>query len=148
MPMPTPLYSISSATYGVAIEATGYKDPGRLAVLKILFLLWLVGLLLFVPYGIYYLFTEASREQYALIITLLLFWVLGFWALVTPLLSAWKVRQIFGALEQVHNSEQLRELVESPNSRDVAIDLIASENHVPRFIARRVYDSLLKRLNG
>ncbi len=113
-----------------------------------LFLLWLVGLVLFVPYGIFYLFTEATRDQYALIITLVLFWVFGFWALVTPLLSAWKVRSVFSALEQAENSGQLRELLEREDSKEVAIELIAAENHLPKFIATRIYEALVKRFQA
>jgi hypothetical protein len=37
-------------------------------------LLWVVGLATFVPYGTYYLFFEASRDQYALLVTSILFW--------------------------------------------------------------------------
>jgi hypothetical protein len=53
---------------------------------------------------------------------------------------------VFRAIEQTGTQEDLIEALRSPDTRDVAIDFIASENHVPRFIAARVYDLLLTRL--
>jgi hypothetical protein len=61
---------------------------------------WVVGLLTAVPYGAYYLLFEAQRDEYALLITLLLFWVFGYWGVVGPLIAAIKVRKVFRAIEQ------------------------------------------------
>jgi hypothetical protein len=108
--------------------------------------LWVAGLLTLVPYGTYYLLFEASRDQYALLITLVLFWIFGYWSIVGPLLAIVKIRRVFRAIEQTGTQEDLIEALRSPDTRDVAIDFIASENHVPRFIAARVYDLLLTRL--
>ena len=88
---------------------------------------WIVGLFTVVPYEIYYLFFHASPEQYAALITLVLFWLFGYWGVAGPLLGAIKVRRV------------------SPRQRDVAVALIASEHRMPRFLAARVYDLLLSR---
>lgn len=45
-------------------------------------LLWVVGLLTLVPYGTYYLLVHASADQYALLITLVLFWIFSYWGLL------------------------------------------------------------------
>jgi hypothetical protein len=108
--------------------------------------LWVIGLLTLVPYGTYYLFFEAPREQYALVIALVLFWVFGYWGVVGPLLGALKVRAVFRAIELARSRDDLVNALQSPDARDVAIDLIASENGIPRFLAVRVYALLVKRL--
>lgn len=107
---------------------------------------WVLGLFTVVPYGTYYLFFEASRDQYAILITLILFWVFGYWSLVGPLFMIVKVRSVFRAIELAGTTGDLEKALKSPDARDVAIDLIAAENHIPRFLASRVYDLLIKRL--
>ncbi|HEX9783649.1 MAG TPA: hypothetical protein VGA56_13075 [Opitutaceae bacterium] len=109
--------------------------------------IWVVGLLTLVPYGTYYLFFESSREQYALLITLVLFWIFGYWGVVGPLLAAVKVRSVFRAIELARSKDDLVKALQSPDTRDVAIELIASENHIPRFLATRVYDLLAGRIS-
>jgi hypothetical protein len=110
-------------------------------------LLWLVGLVTVVPYGMYYLLFQAPRERYALLITLILFWILGYWSVVGPLLAAFKVRAVFRALEHTRSREELLKLLHSPGSRDLAIDYIASENGIPRFLAARVYRMMARALS-
>lgn len=110
--------------------------------------LWVAGLLTLVPYATYYLLVHATRDQYALLITLVLFWVFGYWSVVGPLIAVVKVRRVFRAIEQATSKDVLLSALRSPDTRDVAIDLVASEYHVPRFIAARVYNLLLKRLSA
>lgn len=114
--------------------------------MKVATLLWAAGLLTFVPYGTYYLLFEASRDEYALLITFMLFWVFGYWSLVGPLLAALKVRAVFRAIERARSKSDLLKALQSPETREVAIELIASENHIPRFLAARVYGLLASRL--
>ena len=116
-------------------------------MIKRLFLLWLVVLFTLVPYGIYYLFFEATRDQYALVGVLVLFWIFGFWGVVGPIVSAYKARSFFKALENAGSAEELKSLIRDPESREVAIDLIASENNVPKFVASRIYNLLVKRFS-
>ena len=108
--------------------------------------LWFLGLVTLVPYGTYYLFYEAPRDQYALLITLVLFWIFGYWGVVGPLLAALKVRAVFRAIEAARSSDDLLRTLKSPAARDVAIDFIATENHIPRFLASSVYRLLISRL--
>ena len=56
--------------------------------------IWVIGLLTVVPGGTYYLFFHAQREQYAFLITLVLFWIFGYWSVVGPLLAAIKVQSL------------------------------------------------------
>jgi hypothetical protein len=109
--------------------------------------IWIAGLFTIVPAGTYYLFFHAPRDQYAFLITLVLFWIFGFWGVAGPLLAALKVRRVFRALEAATSREELLEISRSSETRDVAIDFIASENHIPRFMAARVY-ALLVRLSS
>lgn len=109
-------------------------------------LLWVVGLVTFVPYGTYYLFLEAPRDQYAVLIAAILFWIFGYWGVAGPLLMLVKVRRVFHAIESAGSNDQLQRALTSPDARDVAIDIIATENHIPRFLASRVYRLLTNRM--
>jgi hypothetical protein len=109
-------------------------------------IVWVVGLVMFVPYAAWYLLFHASRDQYALLITFVFFWPFGYWGVVGPLIMAVKVRRVFRTIEAAGSSEALRSALTSPESREVAIDLIASENHIPRFVASRVYHLLVRHM--
>jgi hypothetical protein len=104
--------------------------------------LWVVGLFTAVPYASYYLLYHAPREQYALLITFVLFWIFGYWGVVGPLLAIVKVRRVFREIEGATSKDDLMRTLQSAETRDVAIDLIATDNHIPRFLARRVYGLL------
>jgi hypothetical protein len=107
---------------------------------------WIAGLLTVVPYGTYYLLFEARTDQYALLITLVLFWIFGYWGMAGPVLALIKIRRVFKAIERARSRDDLLGTLRSADARDTAIDLIASENRIPRFLAVRVYNLLLTRL--
>lgn len=109
-------------------------------------LLWIVGLLTIVPYGIYHLIFHVEREHLAFNITLVLFWIFGYWGVVGPILAAIKVRAAFRALERAHAEGRLRETLQSAEVQDAAVDAIATENRIPRFLAARVFRMLTRRL--
>lgn len=114
--------------------------------MKRLTLLWIIGLVTLVPYGVYYLLFEAPRDEYAFLITFILFWIFGFWGVAGPVLSVLRIRSVMNALEKTRSGEEIRNLIQGNESRDVVIDLIASENHVPRYIASRIYALMVRRL--
>lgn len=107
---------------------------------------WVLGLVTLVPYATYYLFFHAEREQYALLIVGILFWIFGYWGVVGPLLAAIRVRRVFRALEQARSRDELVATLQSDEAREAAIDFIASENGIPRFLAVRVYRLLVRGL--
>lgn len=102
-------------------------------------LLWILGLVTIVPAGLYHLFFTAERDEYAYLITIVLFWIYGFWGVVGPLLSAYKVRQVFKAIELAADGNALKRILQSGDAEEVAIDLIATENRIPKFLARKVF---------
>ncbi len=108
---------------------------------------WVLGLLTIVPYSIYHLLYFAQRSEYALLIALVLFWIFGFWGVVGPILTAIKIRHVFRALETVQSKEKLGEILKSTEAQDVAIDLIASENHIPKFLAKKIYFAAVRKLS-
>jgi hypothetical protein len=110
--------------------------------------IWVIGLLTLVPYCIHQLLFEATREQYALLIIVPLFWIFGFWGVVGPILLAVKVRSVMRMIESARSRDDLREALRSPETRDAAIDLIASENRIPRFLASRAFHLLSERLSA
>lgn len=110
--------------------------------------LWIAGLVTLVPYGAYYLFMEAPREQYALLITFLLFWVFGYWGLVGPILALVKSRRLLRTLEAAHSEGRLKEALRSKEAADAAIDLVASENRIPRFLAAWLVRLVARRLSS
>jgi len=107
---------------------------------------WVAGLLTVIPYGTYYLLFQAQRDQYAWLITLVLFWIFGYWGVVGPLLAAIKVHSVFRALERAQTRENLLGVLQNQEAREVAVDVIASENRIPRFLAVWVYRRLVNRL--
>lgn len=109
---------------------------------------WIAGLLTVVPYGTYYLLFEARPDQYALLIILVLFWIFGYWGVAGPVLALIKIRRVFKAIERARSRDDLLGTLHSADARDMAIDLIASENRIPRFLAARVYNLLLSRLSS
>lgn len=108
------------------------------------FAIWISVLFTAVPYAVYYLFFEASREDYALLITFVLFWIFGFWGVVAPLLSLIRIRQIFKLLETARSPEAWLAILRRPDAQETAIDLIASESGLPHFAAKRIFNLLAK----
>jgi hypothetical protein len=119
--------------------------PAPRAMIVKAVVVWVLGLLTLVPFGTYYLFFEAPREQYALLITGILFWIFGYWGVVGPLVAALRVRRVFRTLELAHANGELEQALRSEETAEVAIDFIATENGIPRFLARRVYRLLVRR---
>lgn len=110
-------------------------------------ILWVLGLFTIVPYSIYHLLYDAQRDEYAFLITLVLFWIFGFWGVVGPILTAIKVRRVFRALETAQSKEKLEEILKSTEAQEAAVDLIASENHIPRFLAKKIYFAAIRKLS-
>lgn len=109
-------------------------------------LLWLAGLFTVVPYAVYYLLFQAQRHQYALLIGLTLFWIFGFWGIAGPVILLVKMYRLRRSFEKIGAQEQLEELLHSDNASEVAIELIASENKIPRFIAKLIYSKAMERM--
>lgn len=111
---------------------------------------WIIGFFTAVPYATYYLLFEATRDQYAVLITFVLFWIFGYWGIVGPILSAIKVRAVFHTIEMAYEQGQgqLKQAMQSAETEDAIIDLIAIENNIPKFLAARVYRMILKRLKN
>ena len=109
-------------------------------------LLWIVVLITGVPYATYYLFFEAPREQYAALITFVLFWIFGYWSLVGPLIGLLKFLKFKRAFENISSKEELIELIQNPETEDLAIDFIVRENGVPRFMAKWAYTKISQHL--
>lgn len=114
---------------------------------KRFFILWIVGLISIVPYGIYYLLFEATRDQYALVSVLVLFWIFGFWGIAGPLISVLKLHNIMRSLEKTRSREDVKKLLQRRDLQDTLIDTIASDNHIPKFIASRVYHKFMTQLS-
>jgi hypothetical protein len=108
--------------------------------------IWFIGLLTLVPYCIYQLLFEATRDQYVLLIMLPLFWIFGYWGVVGPILLTVKMRSVMRMIESARSRDDLLEALRSPEAREAAIDLIASENRIPRFLAARACTLLSERL--
>lgn len=110
--------------------------------------IWIAGLVTIVPYGTYYLLFHASRDQYAALITLVLFWIFGYWGVAGPLLGVIRVRRLMRTLEAAQSRGELEAALRSEKARQTAIDFIATENRIPRFVARRLFDLAVRRLSA
>jgi len=56
-----------------------------------------------------------------------------------PILAAIKVRKVFRMIENAQSKGELMHALRGQETEDVSIDLIAVENRIPRFLAKRVY---------
>jgi hypothetical protein len=110
-------------------------------------ILWVLGLLTIVPYSIYHLLYYAQRDEYTLLITLVLFWIFGFWGVVGPILSVIKIRRVFKAIEMAQSKEKLKEILNSKEAQEVAVDLIASKNRIPKFLAKKLFFAAMRKLS-
>lgn len=107
---------------------------------------WLLGLLTIVPYSIYNLLFHAAKSEYAFWIVLPLFWVFGYWSLVGPLLATLKIHSVIKTIQAARSREELRAAFSNTDAQETMIELIASENRIPRFLAAWAYKGILKRL--
>ena len=108
--------------------------------------LWIVGLITGVPWATWHLLFRAPRDQYALLITFVLFWIFGYWGIAGPLISLVKVRTVFRAIEQATSREEIVAILRSDAARNVAIDHIATEYRIPKFIAARALNMVAERI--
>ena len=60
------------------------------------------------------------------------------------MLSIIKIRRTFKLFENVQSREELQTLIRNPETRGAAIEMIASENHIPRFLATTIYNKIMK----
>lgn len=108
--------------------------------------LWVLGLVLLVPYAVYRLLFVAEPDEYAFLIVFPLFWIFGFWGVVGPLFAAVKAHRLVKALEAAHDAGSLQKAFEENAGDDVLIELIRRENRIPKWLARRIYDRVKPRL--
>ena len=113
-----------------------------------IFILWMIGLLTIVPYSIYQLFFYAQRHEYAFLIVVPLFWIFGFWGVVGPLIAVVRIRRLMNALESAGSMDEIRLAYERNDGEEIIVDLIATENHVPKFLARIVYKYARRQLQA
>lgn len=111
-------------------------------------LLWLLGILILVPLSLYRLLFHAQPEEYAFLIVAPLFWIFGFWGVVGPLLAAQRIHRLMKALDQAQSSEQLRAAWERNEGEEAVVDIIAAENRLPKFLARRLYHYMKRKLGA
>lgn len=67
----------------------------------------------------------------------------GYWGVASPLIGATQVRHVLRAIEMARNRDELLAILHSEDAREVAIDLIASENHIR---TPRVYKLLVEKM--
>ena len=91
---------------------------------------------------------HAQRDEYALLITLVLFWIFGYWGVAGPVLAALKVRAVMRLLDEAQARGRLREALQSAETQDVVIEMIARDNHIPRFLAARVFRLFVDRFRA
>ncbi len=107
--------------------------------------LWILGLVTIVPFAVYRLLFEAERHEYVFLISVSLFWVFGFWGIVGPLIALVRVRRFLRLLQSARSADDARKRLTDPEGRELAIELIAAESRIPKWLARLVYRKLLER---
>lgn len=109
-------------------------------------IVWVLGIVLLVPYAIYRLLFVAEPDEYAFLIVFPLFWIFGFWGVVGPIFGAVKGHGLIRALEKAGSSEELRKAFVEHEGDDVIIEFIRAENRIPRWLARKIYRRVKPRL--
>ncbi len=109
------------------------------------FILWVLGLLSIVPYAVYHLLFYAQRDEYAFLICVPLFWIFGFWGLVGPLITVWKIRRFMKAIDAMEDMQDLKDAYQQHLGDDVLIGIIAKESGLPRFVAAILFRKLRAR---
>jgi len=109
-------------------------------------ILWVLGIVLLVPYAIYRLLFVAEPDEYAFLIVFPLFWIVGFWGVVGPIFAAVKGHRLIRALEKAGSSDELKRAFVDNEGDEVLIELIRAENRIPRWLARKTYYRVKPRL--
>jgi len=109
-------------------------------------LLWIIGIILIVPYAVYHLLWHAQRDEYAFLIVISLFWIFGFWGVVGPLIAASRIHKLMKSLDGVKNKRELQEVYDRNEGKEAVVDLISTENHIPRFLVRKFYTRIERKL--
>ena len=108
--------------------------------------LWVLGIVILIPLSLYRLVFHAQPEEYAFLIVAPLFWVFGFWGVVGPLLAAQRIHRLMKALEKAQNAAQAKAAWDENDGDEAAVDLLASENRLPKFLARWLYRRVKRKL--
>lgn len=108
--------------------------------------LWLSGIILLVPYCIYRLLYIAPSDEYAFLIVFPLFWIFGFWGVVGPMIGAYKMHRLIKAIEKAGDFTEIEKAYKENEGKELIIDLIATENKIPKFFARWLYNKVEPRL--
>lgn len=111
-------------------------------------LLWVVGGLIIIPYALYHLFSYARPDEYAFLMVMPFFWIFGFWGVVGPAIAVYRIHKLMKALEHVRDRKGLQEAYEAHAGKEVMVDFIASEHRLPKFLVRRLYDTIERRLRA
>jgi hypothetical protein len=98
--------------------------------------LWVKGLLTAVPYAAYCLFYYAPRDEYAPLITFVLFWVFGYWGVAGPVIMMVKVRRVFRRLEAAQDAASLAASLQTKETEEVMIDSSHPRTRYPASLRR------------
>lgn len=112
-------------------------------MLRAFTVIWVVGLFTAVPYSVYYLLWHAEQDQYAFLIVFPFFWVFGYWGIIGPLLSAWRIHRLMRIIEKAGSRSEVIAAIERHDGEELVVELIASENRIPHWLARRIYRKLV-----
>ncbi len=108
---------------------------------------WIVGLVTAVPVAVYALLFVAPRAYDVPLLAFVIGWVFFYWPIVGPALMAWRVWRLMRALDAATSGAQVEALLRSGESEEIAVDFIATEHGLPRWLARRIYRALARRLD-
>jgi hypothetical protein len=87
-----------------------------------------------------------DREQYALLIVAPLFWIFGYWGVVGAARHGRRAAPGVEGAGNARSREGVIALVGSADAEAAIVKLIADENHIPRFLARRILKIFTHRL--
>lgn len=118
----------------------------------LLLVIYLIGLVLTWGASIWFLFVDyAGKDWIPLLVVLPPAWTLSFWPMVGSLLLVLKIRSLHGTLEAMAKRARLNGGTMQETDRqeltDLAVELVASEQKIPRFVARWMVRPVIARLS-
>ena len=104
-------------------------------------IVYIIGCIVLCGYAAYFLFTQAdSAGDYALWIVLPLAWVISYFPIVTPLVSAWRFKQLFDVLK---DSKDIKQAIQSSDVNDEDImQMIETHSKLPGPIVEHIYPKI------
>lgn len=108
-------------------------------------IIYIIGGISLCSYAAYFLFLKAdSASDYALWIILPLAWIISYFPIVTPLVSAWQFKKLFNTLQ---NAKDIKQAIQTADISDEEVmQMIQTHSNLPATIVNHIYPKIKRSL--